>query len=363
MESKYVEYQKSLKKEQRFGTPKYEMEFSTNLSKKCFIYLAKTTIEKLGWQIIYLKDNFIEARIQNKLFGFTHSKEFFTAFLENGNIRIKSVTEGSEFWDNGRNSKNAKLFVYAFLEEEKNVDKNKLSILASNFENEINWDDYEILEALPKPKLVRKPKFWINSFGGLSLSFCLALIFATLKYFGIYFIGVSEITLGIIIALAFKYLTRLSNYTNYQKLKHLLVVVVVLVYLLSRYFHYELEIIFSDLHRIGFLDFLKNAPTKGISIKGLNLGLVGFAIGLALQFLVTYSLASIAFLSFLLRFQVDRVPSEVVDYAMYHLIKGKSEDYVREELKLKGWSEKQSQDEVIEALNAFELSVEMNRVI
>jgi hypothetical protein len=64
----------------------------------------------------------------------------------------------------------------------------------------------------------------------------------------------------------------------------------------------------------------------------------------------------------LTKYQLDRVQPEVVDFAFYHFVKDKTEDQIRKELALKGWTETQNQDEVFEAIGALQTTQDVNRM-
>lgn len=363
MEESLKTYEKNIEKKHSFGwTPKYEEEFRTNLNEKVFVPIAEKTFEKLNWDLVYRDDKNVEAKKKESSFGIEKYTEAITVSFNHGKVTVKSESLGNEIWDSGRNSKRVKLFIYAFKETEKNLDKESLEKLEVEVDRANNWDDYIVPESLPKPNAIKKPNFTIPIVGGIILSILLALIIAKTSISGIYIIGLFEFIVAICIAFSLIYLIKLSNFTDFKKLKYLLIGMVILVYVLNQYFQYEIILRENNYDRIGFFEFLKIRFEQGLTIKKMNTGWVGLIISWILQYVLTYYVALLKLITGITSFQLQRVPVEVVDFAYYNFVKDKSEEEVRNELSLKGWSEKQNQDEVFEAIGAINGATELNRV-
>jgi hypothetical protein len=101
---------------------------------------------------------------------------------------------------------------------------------------------------------------------------------------------------------------------------------------------------------------------QGLTIKDLNTGWIGFFFFWVLQIVITYYIGLLSLISGVISYQIERVPIEVVDFAFYHFVKEKTEKQVREELKNKGWTEKQNQVEVFDAIEAIYGAKEINRI-
>jgi hypothetical protein len=363
MEVKYKQYEKTIKKKHSFAwTPKYVSEFSSRLSAKEFIAVAEKTFKDLGWDIVYQDDTSIEAKRNQKSFGTKRWTEGITATFEYGKIKVKSVTLGNEMWDVGRNSKRVQLFIYAFQVTEKSFDRGELQNLVNEKETINNWDDYVVPDSLPKPYEIKEPKFFIPILGCSILSILIAFLLAKVSISGFYIIGLIEFLVGFAIGFTFKYLIKFSNFTNYDKLHYLILGTVGLTYLLNQYFQYEIILYENNYERIGFFEFLKIKFEQGLIIKKLNTGWIGLLIHWVLQLVITYYVTVMAVIRNLTKYQLDRVPHEVVDFAFYHFVKDKTEDQVRKELALKGWTEMQNQDEVFEAIGALQTTQDVNRM-
>jgi len=363
MEDKYKQYEKTIKKKHSFAwTPQYVSEFSTRLNAKEFIAIAEKTFKDLSWDIVYQDDKSIEAKRSEKSLGTERWTEGITATFEYGKIKVKSVTLGNEMWDVGRNSKRVQLFIYAFQETEKSFDKEELQGLVNEKETINNWGDYVVPDSLPKPHEIREPKFFIPIVGCLILSILIAFLLAQVSISGFYIIGLFEFLVGFVIGFTLKFLIMFSNYTNYDKLHYVIIGTVGLTYLLNQYFQYEIILYDNNYERIVFFEFLKIKFEQGLTVKKLNTGWIGLVIHWILQLVISYYVTVMAVIRNLTKYQLDRVPPEVIDFAFYHFVKDKTEDQVRKELALKGWTETQNQDEVFEAIGALQTTQEVNRI-
>jgi hypothetical protein len=363
MEDKYKQYEKTIKNKHSFAwTPKYVSEFSTRLSAKEFIAIAEKTFKDLDWDVVYQDDKSIEAKRSEKSLGTERWTEGITATFEYGKIKVKSVTLGNEMWDVGRNSKRVQLFIYAFQETEKSFDKEELKGLINEKETKNNWDDYVVPDSLPKPDEIREPKFFFPIVGCLIISILIAFLLAKVSISGFYIIGLFELLVGFSIGFTFKYLILYSNFTNYDKLHYVIIGTIGLAYILNQYFQYEIILFENNYDRIGFFEFLKIKFEQGLTFKKINTGWIGLIIHWLLQLAITYYVTVMVVIRNLTKYQLARVPREVVDFAIYHFVKDKAEDQVRKELALKGWTETQTQDEVFEAIGALQTIQEVNRM-
>ncbi|MRX68463.1 hypothetical protein SAMN06265349_101522 [Flavobacterium resistens] len=362
MEDNLKIYEKTIKKKHSFGSPKFTEEFRTALSKTVFIPIAEKTILKLDWDIVFKNENSIEAKRKVSSFGIDQYTEAITITYNHGNVEVKSESLGSEIWDNGRNSKRARLFIYAFKETENEFDKEALNELERETEKKNNWDDYIIPEDLPKPNEIRKKNFPILIVGGLLISLLLGFVVAELSIHFIYFIGVYEVLVGISISLLLKHLIKWSNFTEIPKIEYLLIGMIFLIYLSNQYFQMEIILNENNYERISFFEFLKIRFEEGLTIKTLNTGWIGLIISWIIQLVLTYYVALLRVVSVVTTYQLEKIPVEVLDFTTYYFVKGKSETEVRNELSQKGWTANENQDEVFEALGAVYGKIELIRL-
>ena len=325
-------------------------------------YKAEKAIEKLNWDIVYKDETHIEAKKNENNFGFDKWTEIISISFNHGKVTVKSESLGNEMWDNGRNSKRVKLFIHALKETEKNFDKESLEKLEIEVDKKNNWDDYIIPESLPKPNGTKQPNFTIPLIGGILVSIILSFLLAKVSTNGIYVIGLFEFLIAVVIGFSLNYLIKLSNFTDFIKLRYVFIGMIILTYVLNQYFQYEIILRENNYDRIGFFEFIKLRLEQGLTIKKLNTGWIGLIISWCLQIVITYYIGVLKLITGITSYQLERVPVEVVDFAFYNFVKDKTEDEVRKELSSKGWSEKQNQDEVFEAIEAIHGANEMNRM-
>lgn len=360
MKEELKKYESTLKKKISFGlTPQFEEEFRTQLNKTVFFPIAKEIIETIGWDLVFEDESTLEAKQYAE--GF-HWGQRITIKYQSGRVIVNSKSNQSPLFDFGRNSKRVKLFIYAFQRSEKSYDKKSLHELEQKTIKANNLDDYEIPETLPQPKKQAKPKHWIPIIGGILIAISLGLLIALLSIKVTYVIGIYEVAIGFLLGFSFKYIIKLSNYTNFDKLNYLLIGVVILTYFLNQYFSYQMIIGENKIESFSFFNFIQLRFQEGLKIDTLNIGWIGLLVSWIFQIGFTYGIAYIQLASHLSKYQLEKIPMEVLDFAYYHFVKGKDENGVRQELSNKGWTKNEDQNDVFEAMGAIQGLQELNRM-
>ncbi len=354
--------EKQIKKTHKFAfTPKYKTEFHTQLSEKAFFAITQQTFEKLDWDIIYIDNHSIEAKRKAKSLGMSQYTESIIASFNYGNIIVKSESLGNEFWDNGRNSKRVHLFIHVFQEIEKNYNRDELKELEKQQESKENWDDYQIPTELPLPNPIRKSTIVFPIIIAVITAIILAFLIAKISLTGNYIIFLFEFLLGLALAYSLKLGIKLGNFTDFDKLRNTLIVSILIVFIGNQLFQYNLILAENNFERIGFLEFLKLRFQQGLTFKDLNLGTIGLIISWLLQLGLSFIFGYLFLARFLYSYAIKRIPTEVIDFAIFHFIKGKDENQVRKELASLGWTNEQNQNEVFEAIDGIRGNNEMNR--
>jgi len=360
MTEELKKYESAIKKKHSFNwTPKFQEEFKTGLNKKVFVPIAIKTFEKLGWDLVFQNEISVEAKRKGEWDSWT---EKITVIYEYGKVKVKSVSLGNEMWDNGKNSKRVRLFIYAFQQTEKEFDKEALSELEKEVERENNWDDYEIPESLPLPKRLREPKLWIPIVGGIITALLLGLVVAFLSVEGIYIIILFEVSIAITMVFALKQLIELSNYTFYDHLHYLLIGMILIIYISNQYFQYLIILNTNNFEPFSFWEYMQVRIKAGLKVRTIDTGWIGLLISWGLQLVITYFVGIFRLVTSLTSYQLGRVPMEVVDFTFYHFVKGKTENQIRSELSRMGWTETQDQDEVFESIGAVQGATQFNRI-
>jgi len=101
-----------------------------------------------------------------------------------------------------------------------------------------------------------------------------------------------------------------------------------------------------ELHDVEFIDYIKIKNQARFTIDYLNL--IG---GKLFQIVITFYVCYFFIMISLIFYTGKKVPVIVVNFALYHMIKGKNNDEIRVELDKKGWSNKQCQDDVFETID------------
>lgn len=360
MDRKFEDFENSIKRKHSFAfTPKYKEEFSTKVKPRIFVEIALKTFQALEWDVVYQDETQIEAK---RMGGFDKwTNKIIVNASQPGKVEVKSESLGDEIWDFGSNSRRVKLFIYAFSEILKEYDETKLSELEKEVEKKDNMDDYEIPETLPAPKNYRKPQFIIPVIGILMVSLGLAYLIAELSILGIYVIVLFEALVGIILGFSLKMLMKLSNYTDWSKIRFALAGAIIITFLMNQIFQYQLILTRNHFEPIGFLAFIKLRIEQGLSIRGLNVGSIGLIISWIVQLGLTYIVGYMRTISAIVKVSIERVPIEVIDFAIYHFVKGKDEVAVKRELSKMGWTTELEHQMVFDAIGGIQGGQILNR--
>jgi hypothetical protein len=328
------------------------------LSKIAIISISIKVFEKLDWDLIFQDENIAEAKRKNEWGTWT---EKITIACDFGAVKIKSESLGNENWDNGRNSKRVKLFIHAFRETEKEFGPEALVELENEVRRINSMADYVVPESLPQPVKKREPALWLVISGGLITALILGYLLAYPSSYGFYIIGLFELLIAIAVGFILKHLIKLSNYTKLDHLHYVLIGMVLVIYIFNQYFQYQIFLKENNSSSIGFLTFIELRLKAGLTIKDLNTGSIGLIVSWILQLGLTYLIGLLRLGRGLIGYQIERVPTEVIDFATYHFVQKKTEDQVRLELKKMGWKDKEMQDEVMEAIGALQGATALNR--
>lgn len=354
--------EKELPKKGKFGfTPRYSATFHTQLSEKAFFAVAHQAFEQLDWDVVYVDEHLIVAKRKAKSWGITRYTESINVSYSYGNVTVKSESLGNEMWDNGRNSKRVNLFMYVLHDIEKHYNREQVKQLEKEQVARENWDDYVIPAALPAPGSRRKPRIFFPLFMAIVVSVVLAFALARISITGKYVIVLFELFAGVALAVSLKLGMRLGNFTGFIQLRNILIFSILVVFVGTHVFQYIIVLSVFHLEPIGIWEFTKLRLQQGLIIKTLHIGTIGLIVCWAIQLGLTYVFGYMLLAKFLIGYVIRRVPPEVIDFAIYHFIKGKDEDQVRAELALLGWSDEQQQTEVFEAVSGIQHNNELNK--
>src|SRR5690606_4681203 len=182
---------------------------------------------------------------------------------------------GNELWDNGRNSKRVHLFIHVFQDIEKNYNREELKELEKQQESKENWDDYQIPTELPKPNPIRKSNIVFPMLIAVISALILAFLIAKISLTGKYIIFLFEFLIGLGLAFSLKIGIKLGNFTDFNKLRNILIGSIVIFFIGNQIFQYNIIFAENNFERIKFFEFLKLRLQQGLTIKSLNVGAIG----------------------------------------------------------------------------------------
>lgn len=355
------QFGKTIKKKHAFGfTPKYEETIRTLLPPSVFSYVALEVFEELEWNVVYNEDNKIEA----KQFGEKFLDKAYKIFVkyEAGRIKVRSESTDSELMDWGRNSVRVKLFIHVFKQAEKRYSTGAaIAELEAKVKREENMDDYVVPDSLPQPTVTKKPEFWVVALGGLAVSVMLGLTTAFLSSESVYLSLFFEIGVGFLLAYSLKYLVRYANYTHIINLGLLVVGSVVITYTINHLMQYQIYLYKYCEDPEYILGFTAFSIENGLGENAASYGGIVLAIVWTLQSVVTILAAAFWLFQYVVAFQIEKVPFEVVEFTLYHMVKDKSLEEVKYELTKMGWASEQVQMDVFEAIGSFDAAREWQR--
>lgn len=332
--------------------PEFLESFKTDISESQIIPLTIEVFDKLEWPIVFTNKKSVEAKRKgtfNKL-----TEKITITKKSSGRIEVHSKTIEGNFWDVGKNSKRTGLFIALFKKLASEYRENgKLVELETEYERQNNWTDYKVPSKLPKPIISRKSSLLISIIGGLSISIGLGVLigFLTQKFF--YFIGVYEFGTGLALGYLFSRVLKLANYVEFAKIRIIIGVMVFLVFLMSLHFQYYIIVKENNISGLDFIEFIQLRIENGLMIKTLSTGWIGLILSWVFQLVFPFFIAQAKVGISLMNYSIEKIPEKVLEYVIYLFDNGKSESEIRVELSSKGWSNKEDQDNVFDAIDAI----------
>lgn len=360
MEQKYLDFEDSIKRVHSLNfTPSFQENFNVKLKPRTFVEIATMVIEELDWELLYYDNKKVEANRIDEINRCTHK---ITAQINKaGQIRVQSESCTNGFWDFGSNSKRVKLFIYVFNEILKDYDNEKINILETEIVKKDNWVDYIVPQKLPIPEIYKKPNIIIPILGITISSLIISYLLALMTFDGLYIIGLAELGVGLILGYSFQFFMKLGNFTDLSKVKYLLAGAVILIFILNLYLQYQLILNVKSLKSIGFISFVSNRLEYGLEINNIKTGSIGLVLLWCCQIIMTYIISYVRVSIAIIKINIEKIPNEITEFAMYHLVKSKNKKIVRQHLSQIGWKDKSDQDLVFEAISAIYDKQEINR--
>ncbi len=357
-ENRYQDFIKSIDTEIHFGwTPEHKETTNSNVPFELINVIVEQAVSKLGWDLVFQTTDSVEIK---RIVDGNWTEKLTLEISKKGELTINSKSLGSGMLDMGRNSKWVKLLIHVIHEVESEYDSDSLEQLAIDTKKKENMDDYVVPDSLSKPESFKTPEIWSPIIGALIGTTVLAAIFAIFtKYF--YIMLLFETGIGLGLAIVVFQSCKYGNYTHYINTRVIMGFSVVGIVFLTQFFQYSMVIYEHSAFEVTFLQFMELRFEQGFTFQDLNLGWIGLLAMFSVQLFVIYYVCWARLSTFLATFQMERVPEDVIEFAVYQLVKGKTEIGLKNELAKKGWSENSHQEYVLEALGANHGIQEFNR--
>ncbi|WCO03629.1 hypothetical protein [Psychroserpens ponticola] len=361
MDIEYENLRNTIKRKHSFKyIPEYSESFKTGINETQIIPLIIEVLEKLEWSIVYHDEKSVEAKCKgdfSKLVGkLTINK------INSNRIEINSKSLEGGFWDFGKNSKRTGLFIALFKKLEQDYQANgKLVELENEYRKQNNWDDYEIPNELPKPKISAKPNIQIAIIGGLIIAIAIGSLVGFLSLEFTYYIFLTEVGIGFLFGYLLSEILKKSNIMDYNKVRIMAITFIFIIFLVNHYFQYYLIISKNNISDLSFIEFHKYLLNKGFIISTFNTSWIGFLIIWVLQLVIPYFISIFIISTSLMKYSIKKIPEQVIEYTIFLFQKDKNESEVRAELAQKGWNKKSDQDDVILAISSIVEFNEFNR--
>lgn len=351
-ESLYKDFLKTVKGKSSFAwTPKHQELIKTELSDMLIFSISEEVFEKLEWEIAYYNGETIMA-FRSNAWKETMQKISVTPDSKGGISIISESAKG--VFDAGKNSKIVALFVHVFNEVLKSKTPEELAEREAEIQKSENWDDYEVPETLPKASPIKTPNPLAFVLMGLVVVLILGFLLAYAMNF-VHVIFLYEVLIGIGFAFILVKTIRWTNFIELKSIQAFCIIGPILITIGAQYFTYIILLYENPVvNDFSFSDFIKVRFEQGFTIRTTNLGWYGWVGILILQPFLISAVSIQRVLVGTLQYMAERVPEEVIQFASYHFVKGKTEQEVRTELSMKGWSDKRHQDNVFQAIGSIQ---------
>lgn len=341
---------------------KYEENFKTDLSAKLFIEFTTAVIEEeLQWDIVYTDETSVEAKAMSKNSFVKADPDFLGEIIaitlnETGTVNVLSRSMNVPgMWDMGRNHKWVTEYISHFKDFINNLTDEQTKILGKIIDEKEREEAYIVPATLTRPGTIRIPSPYVPIIGGVSMAIILAGIIAFIS--SIIFVEILwGMIFGIVFAFTFEKFIQISKYTEIKNLKIIGATSILLLYFLNQYFQYLIEINEHNLTDSGFMEFIRLRLERGFtSQRGdltTNFGAIGLIASWLFQIGFTYFIFLNRLIPAVINTQVERIPTDVMDFIINYLNNEKNDDFIRTELTTRGWTKREDQDLAFKAVDA-----------
>jgi F0F1-type ATP synthase assembly protein I len=359
-EGKYKEFLASVDTKYSFSSnPKAELSFMPDVRKDYIKTLIIKVFEDLEYDVLYYDEGQVEAKRRDEDFK-NWTNKITVIINSNSELSVKSISLGNYTMNKRIDSKIVQLFKHVFEKLSANYSDEELGELKDNIERKENWDDYSIPKELTPPKNLKEPNLPIFVTVSLISSLFLGVLFGLITQ-QFYILILMDSLIGFALGYLLFQGVKMSNYTEHPRVLIISLVTPLVIILISQLTQYVYITESNGLVGLSFIEFMSERIKLGFRIADLNIGSWGYILVFILQYIFIGFTMMNRFMNNLLYFQAKRVPTDVLDFVYYHVIKGKTEREVRKELSKMNWKNYQDQQYVIEDFSAIEELKQIDR--
>ncbi len=329
-------------------TPRFTECIATQLPEKLVLSGLLRVMLSLNWDIVHYEGTKIEAKRGNDWGDWT---EKITASLAANQIIIVSQSLKNNLCDFGRNSKRVGELTVAFKTLESSYSAEQIVSELEAIAQREEANRYQIPDELTKPPRLKEKVIGFLVGGGFIVSIALGALLAFLSSF-MYIIFLYDYGIGLLTALAFGYLMRLSHISDFDKLKWMGFASIGCSYLLSQVFRFLYIIQVNAITNASIWDYFSAKLNRGFQYKEANLGAIGLVIAWVIEIAIAMIFYYLHVAGKVVKYDLENAPEDVVEFANHWFNEGKDESGVRKELAQKGWHDKAQQDKIFKAVGA-----------
>lgn len=329
-------------------TPEFSSQLQTNLPKKIAIITIARAMIAMDWFVVHVENDTIEAKRKSD-FGDPSEKVIVT--LNGNKLNITSKSIKNSLCDFGRNSRRIEEFKLSYKEIESLYDESKVVNELEEIAQKEKEEEYQIPDELTKPKRQKEKNISYLLGGGVFFSLVLGGIIALFASL-FYVIFLYDFLIGLITAIVFGYLIKLSNISSFNLVRFIGFASIGLSYFLSQVYRFFYIVNQNNISDASIIDYFNAKLEQGLQYKESSLGMIGLIVAWIIEVAVALVFYNLKVAQKVIKFDLEHAPEDVVDFAVYWFNEGKDEEGVRKELYNKGWYDKDQQDIIINAVGA-----------
>lgn len=314
----------------------------TSLPRDIVMSSAERAVKILYWEIIISEKDCLRAIRSNDYKG----TEEVTIIYCDGELTIECrLLESSlEFQ---RKSKRINEFKLAFNEITQEL------VSSEKIEEELQYTkelerqtEYVVPESLSKPPVIKEQKWFYFIQGTLLLTSILGCLLAMFSSF-IYYIFLFDSAIGVAVAFVYAFLVKKSNVSNFKKIIISGFISILTIYFLSQLIRFLFIVNKHNIIDASIFDYFQEKFNAGIQIEDFDLGSIGLVVAWLVELATSLGSFYLYFSMKFTKIELEKIPSDVLDFVAYLIDEGKNDSEIRNELSRMGWTDIENQNSVL----------------